>query len=67
MLDGLFEFITLIKDFIMSLINGLFTMIESLAYVVEVSAESIIWMPSFMFSIMSCTLVLIVVFRIVGR
>lgn len=66
MLEGLTEFITLIKDFLVGLVQGLLTLVQSLIFVFNISMD-ITWMPAFMYSVMSLCLVIVIVLRIVGR
>lgn len=67
MIDGLKEFVVMIKDFILSLINGLATLVEALAHISGISSQASWWMPSALFSVMILALTLIIVLRIVGR
>lgn len=66
MIEGLTEFITLIKDFLVGLVQGLLTLVQSLIFVFDISTD-ITWMPAFMYSVMSLCLVIVIVLRIVGR
>lgn len=67
MLDGFLDFITMIKDFLLSIINGLRVFVESLLFVVNLNATSLSWLPTAVVSVMAVSLVLIVVLRVVGR
>lgn len=67
MIDGLKEFVVMIKDFILSLINGLATLVEAFAHISGISSQASWWMPSALFSVMILALTLIIVLRIVGR
>lgn len=67
MIDGLLDFIVMIKDFILSLINGLAILIQSLTFVLGINVSAGVWMPTLMVNIMGCSLILIIVLRIVGR
>lgn len=66
MLEGLTEFITLVKDFLIGIVKGLTTLVQSLAFVFDISTD-ITWMPAFMYSVMTLCLVIVIVLRIVGR
>ena len=66
MLEGLTEFITLIKDFLIGIVQGMITLVQSLIFVFDISMD-ITWMPAFMYSVMSLCLVIVIVLRIVGR
>lgn len=66
MIEGLTEFITLIKDFIIGIVEGLITLVQSLIFVFNISTN-ITWMPVYMYSIMTLCLVIVIVLRIVGR
>ena len=67
MIDGFLDFITMIKDFLLSIINGLKVFVESLLFVVNLNATSFSWLPSAVVSFMFVSLTLIVVLRVVGR
>lgn len=67
MIDGLKEFVVMIKDFILSLINGLATLVESLAHISGISSQAAWWMPSALFSVMILSLTIIIVLRVIGR
>lgn len=66
MLEGFVEIITLIKDFLIGIVEGLTTLVKSLIFVFDISMD-ITWMPAFMYSVMSLCLVIVIVLRIVGR
>ena len=66
MLEGFVEIITLIKDFLIGIVEGLTTLVKSLIFVFDISTN-ITWMPAFMYSVMSLCLVIVIVLRIVGR
>lgn len=66
MLEGLTEFITLIKDFLIGIVQGMITLVQSLIFVFRISMD-ITWMPMFMYSVMTLCLVIVIVLRIVGR
>lgn len=67
MLDGFLDFITMIKDFLLSLINGLKVLVESLLFIVNLNATSFSWLPTAVVSVMAVSLFLIAVLRVVGR
>lgn len=67
MLDGLLEFITMVKDFLLSILNGLKVFVESLLFIMNLNATSLSWLPTAVVSVMGVSLVLIVVLRVVGR
>lgn len=67
MIDALFEFVQFIKDFVLSLIDGLMTFGESLWQIYEVNASAAIWMPGYLVSVMMMAMVLIIVLRLIGR
>ena len=66
MAEGLRSFLILLKDFILGIVEGLWTLVNSLKFVFEISTD-ITWMPTFMYSVMSLCLVIIIVLRVVGR
>lgn len=66
MLEGLQSFLILLKDFILGIVEGLWTLVNSLKFVFEISTD-ITWMPAFMYSVMTLCLVIIIVLRVVGR
>lgn len=65
--DGLFEFFDMIKDFVMSLINGLAQVVTTLASISTLAGQASWWMPSAVFTVFIVAVTLIVVLRIVGR
>lgn len=67
MIDALFDFVTMIKDFVMSLIDGLGTLLNALFFVVGIVPGAARWMPGFLFSFVSVAVTLIIVLRIIGR
>lgn len=66
-MDALFDFVVLIKDFIISLIAGLEILLSAFRYILTVQGTSLAWMPSFVSAVIPVALILIVVLRIVGR
>lgn len=66
MVEGLRSFLILLKDFILGIVEGLWTLVNSLKFVFEISTD-ITWMPAFMYSVMTLCLVIIIVLRVVGR
>lgn len=67
MIDALKEFVVMIKDFLLSLINGLAALVEALAHISGISSQASWWMPSALFSVMILSLTIIIVLRIIGR
>lgn len=67
MIDGFLDFITMIKDFLLSLIYGLKVFVESLLFIVDLNATSFTWLPAAVVSFMAVSLTLIVLLRVVGR
>lgn len=67
MIDALFDIVTLIKDFIISIVDGLSLLIRSLSFIVQQSNLAAVWMPSYVFTVMTVCLLLIVVLRVIGR
>lgn len=67
MIDGLKEFVVMIKDFLLSLINGLGTLVNSLAHISGIATQASWWMPSALFSMMILSLTIIIVLRVIGR
>lgn len=67
MLDALFEFLVMIKDFVMSIIDGMATLLQSLYFLTSVPVTAVVWMPEFLFSLCMVSMTLLVVLRIVGR
>lgn len=65
--DGLMEFFDMIKDFVMSLINGLAQVVSTLASISSLAGQASWWMPSAVFTVFIVAVTLIVVLRIVGR
>lgn len=66
MLEGLTEFITLIKDYLVGVVEGLITLVQSLVFVFDISHD-VTWMPVYMHAVMSLCLAIVIVLRIVGR
>lgn len=67
MIDGLLDFVTMIKDFLLSIISGLKVFVESLFFIVNLNATSFTWLPTAVVSFMAVSLTLIVLLRVVGR
>lgn len=67
MIDALLDFVTMIKDYLMSLLDGLWSLVESLAFISDTASEASVWMPSFMFGILVLDVALIIVLRVIGR
>lgn len=66
MIDGLVNFIDLIKEFVLSIVDGLKTLIDALHFVFEVS-HNFVWMPNFVATVIGLSVTIIIVLRIVGR
>ena len=64
---GLFEFLEMIKDFVLSLIDGMFQIVSTLGSISQLAGQSAWWMPSAIFSVFIVSVTLIIVLRIVGR
>lgn len=67
MLGAFKDIVTMLKDFIMSIINGLSILITSLASVKQLTDLAAAWMPSLVFTVMIVGVALIVVLRVIGR
>lgn len=65
--DGLMEFLEMIKDFVLSLIDGMFQLVRGLGAIGQLTGQSAWWMPSSIFAVFGVSVALIVVLRIVGR
>lgn len=67
MIDALYDIVVLIKDFIVSIVRGLGVLVQSLSFVAQNFNLASVWMPSYIFLIMSVCLLLIIVLRVIGR
>lgn len=67
MIDALYNFVVMIKDFVMSLIDGLSTLLNSLFFVIGIVPGSARWMPGYLFSFVTVAVTLLIVLRIIGR
>ena len=67
MIDALYDIVVLIKDFIISIVRGLGVLVQSLSFVAQNFNAAGLWMPSYIFLIMSVCLLLIIVLRVIGR
>ena len=67
MIDALYDFVVLIKDFVISLVRGTSVLVQTLSFVVQNINLSSVWMPSYVFLILSVCVLLIVVLRVIGR
>ncbi len=67
MIDALYDFVVLIKDFVISLVRGTSVLVQSLSFLVQNINLASVWMPSYVFLIMSVCVLLIVVLRVIGR
>lgn len=65
--DGLLEFLEMIKDFVLSLIDGMFQIVRGLGAVGQLAGQAAWWMPSSIFAVLGISVALIIVLRIVGR
>lgn len=68
-MSGLFDIIKMIGDYIAGILEGMLTLIESFAFIVGIgnSVTAFTWLPSAVVSVMSLSLILIVILRVVGR
>lgn len=66
MIDSLIEFLTLLKDWFFSWIDGLSNLVASLGFVLSLQFN-VTWMPVVMMTIMGTCAVILVLFRIIGR
>ena len=66
---GFYDIIKIIGDYISGIIEGMLTLIESLAFIVGIgsSATIFVWLPSAVVSVMSLSLIIVVVLRVIGR
>ena len=64
---GLLDFLEMIKDFVLSLIDGMFQIVNTLGSISQYAAQSAWWMPSAVFTVFLVSVTLIIVLRIVGR
>lgn len=67
MIDALFDFVVMIKDFVLSMIDGMATYISSLGFVVGLVGTGTSWMPVYLGQIAVVSVGLIFVLRIIGR
>lgn len=67
MIDALYDFVIMLKDTVISVIEGLSVLVQSLGFVINYASTGMSWMPSYISLIISSALILIVVLRIVGR
>lgn len=65
--QGLMDFLEMIKDFILSLIDGLSQVVRTLASIGSLAGQASWWMPSSVFTVFLVSVTLIIVLRIVGR
>lgn len=66
-LEGLKEFMDMIKDYIMSLIDGLAALVSALGSISSLSSGLGQWMPTTVFTFISLSVILIIILRIIGR
>lgn len=67
-LDALYEFIVLIKDFVISILEGLYVLVQTLGFIVSGAGQGYMsWMPSAISAVMTVALILIIVLRVIGR
>ena len=66
-LDGLTEFIEMIKDFVLSIINGLSALVSALIATVNLTGTFALWMPTVVASYIVIAAVMISILRIIGR
>lgn len=65
MIDGFFDIVKMIGDFLSSIIHGLKALVEALNVIVGINSFASIWMPSFIFGIFVTGVLLMIVLRIV--
>lgn len=68
-MGGFTDIIKMIGDYLAGIIEGMLTLLESLAFIVGIgnSAVAFVWLPSAAVSVMSISLILVVILRIIGR
>lgn len=66
-IDALYDFVILLKDQVISIIEGLFVLVQSLGYILTYASQGFVWMPTFISTIIPSAVILIIVLRIVGR
>lgn len=68
-MSGFTDIIKMIGDYIAGILEGMLTLIETLAFILGIgnSATLFTWLPSAVVSVMSLSLILIVLLRVVGR
>lgn len=68
-MSGFTDIFKMIGDYIAGILEGMLTLIESFAFVLGIgnSATAFTWLPSAVVSVMSLSLILIVILRLVGR
>lgn len=66
-LDGLTEFIEMIKDFVLSIINGLSALVSALIATNNLVGTFALWMPTVVASYIVIAAVMISILRIIGR
>lgn len=67
MFDGLIDFITIIKDSIVSTFEGIKMFISSYTMIQTISQTAAVWMPTAMVGICTVALLFLVTLRILGR
>lgn len=67
MIDALKDFITIIKDWLMSIIDGMLTLVESFTFINTAAQGASVWMPSFLFGILLLNVTVVIILRVVGR
>lgn len=66
---ALWEIIKMIGDYIAGILGGMLTLIESFAFILGIGSSpvSFVWLPSAVVTVMSMSLVMIVILRVIGR
>lgn len=67
MIDALFDFVVLIKDHVMSMIDGFSTLFNSFTTILGLSAGVSVWMPSFLVQFLNLFVPIVIGLRIIGR
>lgn len=67
MIDALFDFVVMIKDFVMSFIDGMTTLSDSLLAIVSMFFDLGRWMPAYLVGIILVTGPLLIMLRVIGR
>lgn len=66
-IEGFFDFISMIKDFLLSLVDGLLSFFETILVIFNLSSASINFLPTTVFAFLGVACTLIILLRVVGR